>query len=123
MGDPAAAVPMVSLEGLSVGLAAGSRRTDDDTSGLGKCATMTSSTWRLLLPAAAARSALWLAAVRCGARSRTLVRFSEPSPSMSRTIGNLRPTSAATMRLYASCSERRRTSVQYVKSDEKPAAR
>ena len=65
---------------------------------------------RLLWREAAASRSRWLSSVRCGASRRTVVRFTAPSDSRSRTTGNLLVGRAASMRLYVSCSDRRRTS-------------
>jgi hypothetical protein len=78
---------------------AGSLRTEEATSGRGLHRATSSSTSRLLLPEAAARSASQLPSVRCGASSRTVVTFKEPSASLSSMTGNLRAARATSMRL------------------------
>ena len=58
----------------------GTLRTDDGTSGRGACRATSSSTCRLLRPAAAFRRRLAVSSVRWGATSRTVVRLRVPSP-------------------------------------------
>src|SRR5213594_2330627 len=56
-----------------------------------------------------------VSAVRCGARSLTVVRLIDPSARRSSVTGNLRAVRAAAMRLYVPCSENRNVSRQYSK--------
>ena len=73
----------------------GTLRTDDGTSGRGACRATSSSTCRLLRPAAAFRRRLAVSSVRCGAISLTVVRLRVPSPSMLRMRGCFRAVRAA----------------------------
>jgi len=75
-----------AMGGAGIGLGAGSFRIEEATSGRGKCRASSSSTARLLFPEVAARSSSWFSAVRCEARRRTVVRFREPSASLSRQV-------------------------------------
>jgi hypothetical protein len=62
--------------------------------------------------AARARTTSWFARVRCFLSMRTEVKVNEPEARRSRIIGKSRQARAASMRLQAASSERRRTSVQ-----------
>ena len=59
--------------------------------------------------------------VRWRASMRAVVGLSVPAISMSRTAGYLRAARAASIRLKAASSESRRTSMQYLNVEEKPA--
>src|SRR2546428_7478709 len=77
----------------------GSLRIESAASGLGARPATIFSTSCVLLPRAASRTVLWFSAVRCGARSLTVVRLIDPSARRSSVTGNLWAVQAAAMRL------------------------
>jgi hypothetical protein len=81
-------------------------------SGRGASSATKASISRRLLSLAFARTDWWFSAVRCGASRRTEVRLKEPEASRSRISGKRRHARAASIRLHAASSERRRAWVQ-----------
>jgi len=76
-----------------------------------------SSTSRFLRCVARLSRSPMFSAVRCAASIVIVVSVTSPEERRSSTIGNRRTTRAASMRRYAADSDRRSTSIAYVKSD------
>ena len=89
--DPSA----TSTTGRSIGLAAGSYRTDAATAGNGRSAATICSTSRLLLCRAQARRSEWFSVVKCEASSPIAVSVRAPSVRRSRMMGKRRAARAA----------------------------
>jgi hypothetical protein len=79
-------------------LGCGSLRTLGATSGRGLRRAISSSTSRLDLQRAARMRSASFSGVRCGARSRPVLRFKAPSPSIAISAGKRRAARATSMR-------------------------
>ena len=97
---------------LGAGVAVGSFRTEDGTSGRGASSAIRASISRRLRPLARASTASWFSGVRCGRSIRTEVRDIAPEASRSRITGKRRQARAAWIRLQVASSESRSTCVQ-----------
>src|SRR5260221_10119721 len=85
----ASVVASTRVAGITVGagVAVGSLRTEDGTSGRGASSATRASIRRRLRPQALASTASWFSGVRCGRRIRTEVRDMGPEARASRVTG------------------------------------